>query len=128
MYQLFVSTDFGCVLKMLFGVLKMRFLLSAPVDLIWYIRNVFEFLEGSKCVFHLKFCLYSCSDYLIKKLSPPKFRPTYSSLVGRRHFWCLKNKHVPNFEDLKSRKNLLEIYRLFVSTDFGGVKKLILAS
>jgi hypothetical protein len=41
----------------------------------------------------------------IKKLFPPKFRPTYSNLVGRKHVWCLKYKHVSNFEDLRSRKN-----------------------
>jgi hypothetical protein len=75
MYHLFVSTDFGGILKMLFGELKMGFLVSAPIELVWYIRNVFECLEGSKCFFHLKYKLYSCSSYLIQKLSPPKFLP-----------------------------------------------------
>jgi hypothetical protein len=103
MYQLFVSTDFGGDLKMLFGELKMRFLLNAPIELVLYIRNIFECLEGSKCIFHLKYELLSCSSYLIQKLSPPKFRPTYSSLVGRKYVWGLKYKHVPNFEDLRSR-------------------------
>jgi hypothetical protein len=81
----------------------MRFMLTAPIELVWYIRNVFEFLEVSKSRFHLKYELPSRSSYLIQKLSPPKFRPTYSSLVGRRHVTCVKYKHVPNFEDLRIR-------------------------
>jgi hypothetical protein len=73
-----------------FGELKMRFLVTAPIELLWYIRNVFE------C---LKYELHSCWFYLFQKLSPTKFRANYSSLVGRRHVWCVKHKHVPNFED-----------------------------
>jgi hypothetical protein len=53
--MLFVSTDFVSVLKMLFGELKMRFLPTAPIELVWYIRNVFEFWECSICPFHLKY-------------------------------------------------------------------------
>jgi hypothetical protein len=61
--------------KMLFRELKMRFVLTAPIELVWYIRNIFECLEGSKCLFYLKYELHSCSFYLFQKLSPPKFLP-----------------------------------------------------
>jgi hypothetical protein len=46
-----LSTDFGGVLKMHFGELKMGFLPTAPIHILWYIRNVFDCLEVSKCVF-----------------------------------------------------------------------------
>jgi hypothetical protein len=73
-----------------FGELKMRFLPNAPIHIVWYIRYIFDCLEVSKCVFHLKFEIHACSSYLFQKLSPPKFRSTYSSLLGRRQIWCLK--------------------------------------
>jgi hypothetical protein len=88
---------------MRFVELKMRFLPNAPIHLVWYIRNFFEVLDGSICVFHLKYDLHSSSSYLIQKISPPKCRPTYSRLVGRKHVWFLKYKHVLNFENLMSR-------------------------
>jgi hypothetical protein len=87
---------------MLFGEQKIRFLI-APIELLWYIRNVFECLEGSKCLFHLKYALHSGFSYLIQKLSPPKFRPNNSILVCRKHVWYLNYKHVRNFEVLRSR-------------------------
>jgi hypothetical protein len=79
------------------------FLPNPPIHLVWYIRNIFEDLEGSICVFHLKSELHSCPSYLIQSLSPHKFRPTCSSVVGCNHVWCLKYKHVYYFEDLNSR-------------------------
>jgi hypothetical protein len=98
-YRLSVSTDFVGGLKMHFGELKMRILVTAPIESVWYIRNVFECLEGSKCHLSLKYELHSCWFYLFQKLSPTKFRANYLILVGRRHVWFLKYKHVPNFED-----------------------------
>jgi hypothetical protein len=124
MYQLFVSTDFEDNLKMHFGELKILFFLTAPNELVWYIRNFFEGFEDSKCLFHLKYELHSCSFYLFQKLSPPKFPPTYSSLVGRKHVWCLKYKHVLILRTWGADKTLVEIYPLFVSADFGGVQKM----
>jgi hypothetical protein len=76
-----VSTDFGGVLKKHFGELKMRFMQTAPIHIVWYIRNIFDSLGVSKCVFHLKY-ERSCSSYLFQKLSPPKFQSTFSTVVG----------------------------------------------
>jgi hypothetical protein len=45
------STDFGGVLKMHCGELKVRFLQTAPTQIVWYIRNIFDCLEVNKCVF-----------------------------------------------------------------------------
>jgi hypothetical protein len=87
-----------------FGELKMRFMPNAPIHLVWYIRNVFECLEDSKCVFYLKYELHSSTYYLFQKLSPSKFRTTYSSLVGRRQVRCLKYKHSLPFQNLNYRK------------------------
>jgi hypothetical protein len=46
-----LSTDFGGVLKMNSGEVKMRFLPTAPILIVWYILIFFECLEVSKCVF-----------------------------------------------------------------------------
>jgi hypothetical protein len=46
-----LTTDFGGVIKMHSGQLKMRFLPTAPIHIVWYILNVFDFLEVSKYVF-----------------------------------------------------------------------------
>jgi hypothetical protein len=34
-----LSTEFGGVLEMHFGELKMRFLPTAPIEIVWYIQN-----------------------------------------------------------------------------------------
>jgi hypothetical protein len=60
MYRLFVSTDFVGGVKMHFGELKMRVLLTAPIELVWYIQKFLECLKESKCLFHLKYQLHSC--------------------------------------------------------------------
>jgi hypothetical protein len=60
------------------------------IHLLWLIRDVYECLEGSKCVFHLNYEIHSSTSYLFHKVSPPKLRPTYSSLVGPRQVCCLK--------------------------------------
>jgi hypothetical protein len=52
---------------MLFGELKMRFLPTAPIHLVWFIRNIFDCLDVSKCVFNLKYDLHSCCSYLVSK-------------------------------------------------------------
>jgi hypothetical protein len=65
------------------GELKMRFMSTALIHIVWYIRNFFEYLEFCKIVFNLKYDLHSCS-FLFQMLSTPKFRSTYSSQVGRR--------------------------------------------
>jgi hypothetical protein len=72
-----------------FGELKMRFLPTAPIHIVWYIRNIFDSLDVSKYVFNLKYDLRSCSSYLIQKLSPPKFCSTYSTVVGYMLVFCL---------------------------------------
>jgi hypothetical protein len=46
-----LSTDFCGVLKMHFGELKIRFLPNQPSHMVWFILNVFDCLELSKCVF-----------------------------------------------------------------------------
>jgi hypothetical protein len=46
-----MSTDFGGDIKMHFGELKMPFILTVPIHIECYIRNDFEYLEVSKCVF-----------------------------------------------------------------------------
>jgi hypothetical protein len=46
-----LSTDFGGILKMHFGELKKRFLTTASIHFEWYIRNILDCLEVSKCVF-----------------------------------------------------------------------------
>jgi hypothetical protein len=52
-YRFKVSLDFGGELKMHFGELKMRFMPTALIHILWYIRNIFECLGVSKFVFHL---------------------------------------------------------------------------
>jgi hypothetical protein len=49
-----------------FGELKRRFLPNALIHLGWYMRNIFDGLEGSICVFHLKYDLHSGSSYSIR--------------------------------------------------------------
>jgi hypothetical protein len=46
-----LTTDFGGVLKMNIGEQKMRFIPTVAIQIVWYILNVFDFLEVSKCVF-----------------------------------------------------------------------------
>jgi hypothetical protein len=71
-YRLFVSTDFVGVLKMLFGELKSFF--SNCANWISMVHTKYFWgLEGSKCLFHLKYELHSWSIYLFQKLSHPKF-------------------------------------------------------
>jgi hypothetical protein len=65
-----------------FGELKMRFLPTTPIHIIWYILKFFYCLEVSKCVFNMKYDLHSCSSYLFQKLSQSIFRSTFSTLVG----------------------------------------------
>jgi hypothetical protein len=43
--------DFGGVLNMPPGELEMRFLPTPPIHIVCYIRNIFDCLEVSKCVF-----------------------------------------------------------------------------
>jgi hypothetical protein len=57
-----------------FGELKMCFVPTAPIHIVLYLRNFFDCLEVSKCVFHLKYDLGSCSSYMFQKLPPPKLR------------------------------------------------------
>jgi hypothetical protein len=42
-----LSTYFGGVLKTHFGELKKRFLATAPIHIVWYIRNIYDCLEVS---------------------------------------------------------------------------------
>jgi hypothetical protein len=81
-YRFIVSRDISGVLEMQFGELKLRFMPTASIHIVWYIRNIFDCLDVSKCFFHLKYDLHSCSSYLFQKLLPPKFRSTYSTVVG----------------------------------------------
>jgi hypothetical protein len=46
-----VSKDFGGELKKHFGELKMRLLPTAPIHIVWYVRNIFDRLDFSKGVF-----------------------------------------------------------------------------
>jgi hypothetical protein len=46
-----LPTDFGGVLNMHSGELKMRVLPTPPIQIVCYIRNFFDCLEVSKCVF-----------------------------------------------------------------------------
>jgi hypothetical protein len=68
-----LSADFVGVLIMHFVELKKRFLLTAPIHLVWYILNILECLEVSKCVSHLKYVLHSCSSYCFKAYHHPNF-------------------------------------------------------
>jgi hypothetical protein len=94
-----VSTHFRGVLKMHFGELKMRFMPTSPIHILYYIQNFFDSLEFSECVILLKEYLHSCSCYLFQKLSSLKFRSNSSTIVG--YIWSF-------FGDLKGRKYLLE--------------------
>jgi hypothetical protein len=66
-YWFNASTDFVGLVKKQIGELKMRFLPTAPIHIVWYIRNFFDSLEVSKCVLHLKYDLHSCSSYFFSK-------------------------------------------------------------
>jgi hypothetical protein len=46
-----LTTDFVCVLKMKSAEAIMRGITSSPIQIPWYILNVFDFLGVSKCVF-----------------------------------------------------------------------------
>jgi hypothetical protein len=46
-----LSTNIVGVVKTNSGELKMRFLPTAPIHIVWYILKLFDFLEVSKCVF-----------------------------------------------------------------------------
>jgi hypothetical protein len=46
-----LSTDIVGALKLKTGELKIRFVPTAPIHILWYILNFFDFLEVSKCVF-----------------------------------------------------------------------------
>jgi hypothetical protein len=65
-----------------FGELKILFLPTPAIHTVWYIQKVLDCLDVSKCVFHLKYDLRSCSSYLFQKISPQKFRSTYTNVVG----------------------------------------------
>jgi hypothetical protein len=65
-----------------FDELKIRFIPKTLLHSVLYVRNFFEFLEGSKCVFYLKYELHTFFFYLIQKQSPQNFRPTFSNVVG----------------------------------------------
>jgi hypothetical protein len=50
-YRFNLSTDFVGVPKMHFGEVKLRFMPTFPIYIVWYIRIFFDILEVSKCVF-----------------------------------------------------------------------------
>jgi hypothetical protein len=52
---------------MYFGELKMRFIRTGTIHIIWYIRNFSDCFDVSKCVFHFKYDLQSSSSYLVSK-------------------------------------------------------------
>jgi hypothetical protein len=66
-----VSTDFVVVLKTHFGELKMGFLPTDPIHIVWYVLNFFM-IRGNKVCFYLNYDLHSCTSYVFQKLSPPK--------------------------------------------------------
>jgi hypothetical protein len=78
--------------------------------------------------FYLKYDLHSCSSFLFQKLSPPKFRSTYSTLVNKMQDFVWYINMVLILRTQRIEKSLLEISRLNLSTEFGGVQKCILAS
>jgi hypothetical protein len=73
--------------------------------------------------FYLKYDLYSCSSCLFKKLSPPKLRSTYSTVVGYMQFFLWYINMVLILRTQRVEKSLLEISRFNLSTDFVGVLK-----
>jgi hypothetical protein len=80
--RLNLSTEYGGILKMHFGELKLLIIPTDTNQIVCYIRNDFECLEVSKLCLHLKYELHSGSSYLLQKLSETKFLPTYSTVVG----------------------------------------------
>jgi hypothetical protein len=77
-----LSKDFDDVLKMLFGELKMRFMPTAPINIVWYIRFFFGCLKVRKCVFIWNMIYIRVFCFLFQKLSPHKFRSTHLTVVG----------------------------------------------
>jgi ABC-type uncharacterized transport system permease subunit len=102
---------------------KISVLSTAPIHILWYIRNVFDRLKVSKCFFHLKNYLHSCSSDLFQKLTPPIFRSTYSTVFGYMMVFCLSINMVLILRTWRVEKSLLEIYRFNVLPDIGGVLK-----
>jgi hypothetical protein len=65
-YRFNVLTDIVGVIKTNLGELKIRFILTASIHIVRYIRNYFHCWEVSKGFLYLKYYLHSCSSYFFK--------------------------------------------------------------
>jgi hypothetical protein len=122
-YRSILSTDFLCVLKMHSGELKMRFLPTAAIHIVWYILIFFPFLEVSKCdfiwnMFYIPVPLICFKSYPHPHFDCSRLHLSFlSDILTRSLFWGPKIREI-----------ILEISRFNQSTDFGGILKCILAS
>jgi hypothetical protein len=119
-----VSNDFGGVLKMHFGELKMRFFPFAPIYIVWYVRKLFDSLEVSKCI--LIWILIYIRDPIIcyKSYQNQNFYQLTRlySVIYRFYVWHIIMVLILRTQSVQKR--ILEISRLNLPTDFGGVKKI----
>jgi hypothetical protein len=119
-----LTTYFAGVLKMHSGQLKMRFMPTAPIHILWYILNFFDCLGVSKCVFIWYMFYIRVPFLLIQKVSAPKFLWTYSTLVGYIKVFCRHINIVLILRTQRVEKSPLEISRINLSTDICGVLKM----
>jgi hypothetical protein len=122
-YSFNLTTDIGGVLKMHSGELKMRFLPTAAIHIVWYIVNfltfyrlvnVFSFEICSKFVFHLYESKAINTQISINILECRRLHVGIFSDILTCFF----------FRNLRVEMSLLDISGFNLSTDFGGVLKM----
>jgi hypothetical protein len=123
-----LSKDFSGLLQMHFGELKMHFIPTAPIRILCYIRNSFDCLEFSKCVFIWNMIYYRCPLVCLKSYHHRNIdQLTVLKLVTYRSFvWYINMVLILRTE--KVEKSLLEISRFNLWTDFVCVLKTDFAS
>jgi hypothetical protein len=119
-----LSTDFGGVLKTLFGELKKRFMTTAPFHILWYIRIIFDSLEVSKCVFNWNMNYIRVPSICFKSYHHPNFYQItrLKSVTNRSFVWCINMVLILRTQT--SVKSLLKISRFNLSKDFSGLLKM----
>jgi hypothetical protein len=123
-YRFNVSTDYGVVLKMHFAVLKIRFMPTAPIQIVWYIRTYLTVLRLVNV-----FLIWNIIYIRVPLISFKRYHHPYFDQLIRlysftwRFYEGYKNM-VHTLSTWRVEKILLEIYLFNVSTDFVGVLKM----
>jgi hypothetical protein len=106
-----------------FGELKKRFMTTAPIHILWYIRNILDCLEVSKCVFILNIIYIRVPLFVSKAITTQIWinLPYWRRLHEGFFVWYINMVLILRTQCVE--KSLLESSRFNLSTDFGGVLK-----